>query len=52
MLQGVFLDWSPEDFEVQIPLLSLALKGTVTQNIFSFNSGPKGCKDLGNDNDL
>ena len=28
------------------------LKGTVTQNIFSFKSGPKGCKDLGNDDDL
>ena len=28
------------------------LKGTVTQNIFSLKSGPKGCKDLGNDKDL
>ena len=28
------------------------LKGTVTQNIFSLKIGPKGCKDLGNDNDL
>ena len=28
------------------------IKGTVTQNIFSLKSGPKSCKDLGNDNDL
>ena len=28
------------------------LKGTVTQNIFSLKSGPKGCKDLGYDDDL
>ena len=30
----------------------MAVKGTVTQNIFSLKSGPKGCKDLGNDKDL
>ena len=28
------------------------VKGTVTQNTFSLESGPKGCKDLGNDDDL
>ena len=30
----------------------LALKGIVTQNIFSLKSGPKDCKDLGKVNDL
>ena len=33
-------------------LVPCSLKGIVTQNIFSLKSGPKGCKDLGNDNDL
>ena len=33
-------------------LHSTALKGTVTQNIFSLKSGPEGYKGLGNDNDL
>ena len=28
------------------------VKGTVTQNIFYFKSGLKGCKDLGKDDDL
>ena len=33
-------------------LCSGQFKDTVTQNIFSLKSGPKGCKDLGNYNDL
>ena len=32
--------------------LIVFLKGTVTQNIFYFKSGPKGRKDLENDDDL
>ena len=35
-----------------IEFLYDSLQGTVTPNIFSLKSGPKGCKDLWNNNDL
>ena len=36
----------------KLEIVHNCLKGTVTQNIFSLESGTKGCKDLGNDNYL
>ena len=36
----------------QTDIFEISLKGTVTQNMLSFKSDPKGCTDFKNDNDL